>query len=350
MLHLIHKSYLERVEFFPKMSPKQEDQTFIFHPENCEVLFDGEFLEDFLDDHFESSFGKLFEYLGSSIQELVLYVTEEDFFEVAVVFWSSILRDSSFENLILLYDSYEKNRLINFPQKSDPLHQFKVFNKSNLSSSKMKEIYDYTKKDCADIGSFFHLLSLEYLFASTYMNNDQYEDQFLSKVQSLIDHYALEEVFSLRNLILKSLYTDINSILMDHEKLEYDKELISQLKESSSLGWIIDPHFNKDNSLYVRQYFNDSNFEALYEKIKNTIKADLLKNINEEVLLGFFIKGKWNKEELKEFVDNSLSFSGVPIPFNNYLNKESNLHLLGLVGRELRVEGAKAYLAALELR
>jgi len=109
LLHLIQHSYLERIEFFPKLTPSQSDQTFIYNEDQKMVLYDGEYLDDFLDQNFEASFYKLFEYLSSSDETLIFYVGERDFVEVAIIYWLSILKDDSQENLSFLYKCYLNN-------------------------------------------------------------------------------------------------------------------------------------------------------------------------------------------------------------------------------------------------
>lgn len=253
MLHLIHNSYLERIDFFPKLTPSQSDQTFIYNEGQKLVVYDGEYLEDFLDQNFQGSFYRLFEYLSSSEEPLILYVRERDFVEVAIIYWLSILKDNSAENLFFIYEHYLKNLRLTSSSCSHSLRDLNVINSFEpLNIKEFNEIYNYCTKEAVDLTKFVQHFSLEYLMAD-YFSTRQFTDFFLKKIEALYFDKTINDIFKLRNCLIQLLYRDINQVLPTGFSIDYEGNIEAQIKRNPYLNWIFDIEVSFQNSSYIRK-------------------------------------------------------------------------------------------------
>lgn len=338
MFHLFDNVYLENEKrFFSKHHHYllfSEDR---MHP--AARYMDGDFpkihsMKEVLKEHFNESEEIFWEKITENPKErkLILFADDEIFFKLKIVYWKSILKNPSPENLyqLYMYDSLDR-KLKRYQYVGDGLAKH---NEQEIEIPLNKEVFREKVEDILPAKALEKLdksrVGFELLLAN-YFFSGRFKDAFLNRLKELSWRAWFDDLEILRSEIINSFY-DIKRAFPSTSSIFTDANLMDHVILSEpKLSWILDSKIGERDIEHVRKTYSKEMFMELGETILKFMEGKN-NNVEEHILPTKYVF----EDRYEELLKNNIAKNFGCLFVNDQLKRKSNQLLPLLVYEKVR--------------
>lgn len=253
------------------------------------------------------------------------------------VFWKSVLKNNSLENLYWLHCGHIKDMRIKSTTEVysqnvvEYIRQYRFISKDDFYL-RFKSIPSYCVSD-----EQMSTIGVEYLLGNhlSLGANCKYESAFFDKIEFLSWKQIVQEFFVIRNQLVNGLYNNLNLVLPRGYHLDYSEDIEAQIICNPYLSWMYDLEFREDNIEYIKETYDIGIFSVLYD---NWIKYRRPKERNPELELELdnlkWITDAIKASDWKLLLEQNLKRDFGCIYVDNWLIHKANQLWTGKVYRE----------------